>query len=274
MNRLQRAQKLGKAMAALSWLGTLWKAGDTSKPSKLAWGALVLAVVPTLTVLALGYAHRIGSMPYQTGFQVMSWAIWVALAGGILGILVVVRFASGARKRGWGPGVIAIIVGIATFAVPAYYVLVLLPHQPWIHDITTDTDNPPAFVAVVPLRLGYPNPATYDGPEVAALQKQAYPDLVPLKITKAPAEVFAAAMDATQALGLQLVSATPQEGRIEASKQSMFFGFVDDVVIRVQPDGTGTRVDVRSKAREGRSDFGVNAARVHRILELIKVKAG
>jgi uncharacterized protein (DUF1499 family) len=261
-------------MAGQSLVTQLWRGGDSTKRSKLALSALLLTVLPTVVVLGVGYAHRTGEVSVQNGFQVLRWAAYVALIGAVLGIVAIVRSATGARKRGWGQGLLAVIIGLGFVSVPAYYYFVVLPSVPRIHDITTDTQNPPAFVAVAPLRAGYPNPPAYDGPDAAAAQKQAYPDIAPLIVSKPPADVFAAAMDVTQAMGLDIVNATPAEGRIEASKRSLFFGFVDDVVIRLQPDGAGTRIDVRSKSREGRSDFGVNAARIRKILSLLKAKVG
>jgi uncharacterized protein (DUF1499 family) len=46
----------------------------------------------------------------------------------------------------------------------------------------------------------------------------------------------------------------------------LLFGFKDDIVVRVTPSGNGSRVDVRSLSRVGRSDFGVNANRVRKFL--------
>ena len=204
----------------------------------------------------------------------LRWSVYGALAGALLAIVALVRSATGARRRGWGPGLVALLVALGWLAVPAYYAFVLLPRAPRIHDITTDTDNPPAFVAIAPLRAGYPNPPEYDGPQVAALQKQGYPNLGPLRIAQPPSAVFPAAVEAVQGLGMEIVNATEKEGRIEASARSFFFGFVDDVVIRLEADGTGTRVDVRSKSREGRSDFGMNATRVRRILAALKSRTG
>jgi uncharacterized protein (DUF1499 family) len=44
-------------------------------------------------------------------------------------------------------------------------------------------------------------------------------------------------------------------------------GFREDVAIRVQPDGEGSRVDIRSSSRYFESDLGSNAARVSKLIE-------
>jgi uncharacterized protein (DUF1499 family) len=250
----------------------LWRGADPAKPSKLAWTAFALAAASGAAAFGAGQAHRFGWMAYALGFAVLRWAAYAALSAIVLAIVALARSATGARRRGWGPALIGLLVALGWLAVPSYYVFMLLPRAPRIHDITTDTDRPPAFVAIVPLRAGFPNPAAYDGPEVAALQKQGYPDLAPLMIAKPPAAVFPAALEAVQALGMEVVNATEKDGRIEASARSLFFGFVDDMVIRLQADGAGTRVDVRSKSRDGRSDFGMNAARVRKVLDAIKAR--
>jgi len=106
------------------------------------------------------------------------------------------------------------------------------------------------------------HPVAYDGPAVGEQQRKAYPDLAPL-VLKAPRDkVFAAAKGAIASMGLELVEADAAQGRIEATATSMLFGFKDDVVVRIADDPNGTRVDLRSKSRVGRNDFGMNAKRI------------
>ena len=69
-------------------------------------------------------------------------------------------------------------------------------------------------------------------------------------------------MTLTRSSGVPIVAAEPGVGRIEATDQTRWFGFKDDVVIRVTEADGGSRVDIRSKSRIGRNDFGTNAKRV------------
>src|SRR5262249_6414063 len=134
---------------------------------------------------------------------------------------------------------------------------------PPINDVTTDTQNPPAFVAVVPLRAAeHANSVAYPGSKFADQQNQAYPDIAPLTLAQPPGAAFDSALGTAERLGWTIVAADPAAGRIEASERSRWFGFTDDIVIRVAAAGSGSRVDLRSSARLGRGDFGVNAARV------------
>jgi uncharacterized protein (DUF1499 family) len=67
-------------------------------------------------------------------------------------------------------------------------------------------------------------------------------------------------------MGWELVASDSAAGRIEATATTPWFGFKDDVVVRVRPDGSGSRIDVRSVSRVGKSDVGANAKRIRTYL--------
>jgi uncharacterized protein (DUF1499 family) len=158
---------------------------------------------------------------------------------------------------------IALVAGLAAFAVP-WSLERRARSVPPIHDITTDTEDPPRFVAVLPRRAGAANAPEYEGAKVAAQQKRAYPDIAPIRLPQPADRGFERALAAARSLGWEIVAVEPKEGRIEATDTTRWFGFKDDVVIRVRPDGAGSRIDVRSKSRVGRSDVGANADRIRR----------
>jgi uncharacterized protein (DUF1499 family) len=138
-----------------------------------------------------------------------------------------------------------------------------------IHDITTDPENPPGFVSVLPLRKDAPNSATYGGPEIAAQQRAAYPDIRPLVSDLPPARAFERALSVAQRMGWSIVDDNAAEGRIEATATTRWFGFKDDVVLRIVPAaGNGSRIDIRSVSRVGRSDVGTNARRIRTFLKM------
>jgi uncharacterized protein (DUF1499 family) len=180
-----------------------------------------------------------------------------AVAGAALGLVGLLL--GGARAA----AAIAVVVGIAAFAVPWTFQS-RARWVPPIHDITTDTEDPPRFVAVLARRAGAANSADYEGAKVASQQKSAYPDIAPIRLPDPPDRAFERALDAARSLGWEIVAAEPKDGRIEATDTTRWFGFKDDVVIRVRPDGAGSRADVRSVSRVGRSDVGANAARIRR----------
>lgn len=141
---------------------------------------------------------------------------------------------------------------------------------PPIHDITTDMNDPPTFVDVIPLRAGAGNSATYAGRSVAAQQRAAYPDIGPAALAMMPAAAFAKALSAVREMEWTLVSADSSAGRIEATATTRWLKFKDDVVIRVRPRDGGSRVDVRSVSRVGISDWGKNAARIREFMERLR----
>ncbi len=137
--------------------------------------------------------------------------------------------------------------------------------MPAIHDISTDTADPP-FVNVLPLRTWASNPPEYAGPHTAVQQHAAYPDIHPVIATHARATVHAVVRDVIARRGWRLVGDDEIAGRLEAVAVTPVLRFRDDVVVRLTDAGTGTRIDVRSKSRMGRNDFGTNARRVRALL--------
>ena len=164
-------------------------------------------------------------------------------------------------------------VAVALLAVPALQLLSAFGAPP-IHDITTDTADPPPFVAALPLRAAANamNPPEYGGAEVAAQQHQAFPDIQPLVMNMPPQQAFERVLDEVREFGWDISAAEPAEGRIEAVDTTLFFGFKDDVVIRLRPVEGGTRVDVRSTSRVGLGDAGTNAKRIRRLLAALRAR--
>lgn len=137
---------------------------------------------------------------------------------------------------------------------------------PPIHDITTDTQSPPEFVAMERLRADAPNPPEYAGQETAQQQQEAYPGVQPLVVSAPVQEVIDEIVMLISNRGWEIVSVNRKEGRVEATEKLAWFGFKDDVVFRVTSINGRTRVDMRSKSRIGRGDVGVNADRIKQFL--------
>ena len=217
------------------------------------WAARVAAAGSATVVLApLGY--RVGA-PLGLAFLLLAVGFLAAAVSGLLLALRMVR-RTGLRDREAGAALAAVVV-VGAFPLAA---LLSGGGVPPIHDITTDTDDPPAFVAAVPLNT--PGRTDYD-PAVAEQQRAAYPDLGPAMLPAAPVDAFDRARAVVDEMGWELLAADAVDLRIEATDRSFWFGFPDDVVVRVAADGgTGSRVDVRSLSRVGGGDLGVNARRV------------
>jgi len=242
--------------------------------SRIAILALALAALAALAAVAAGFGTKWRLWDFRTGFAVLEWAAWGGLAAAGAALVGAVLARPGAGRRSFLLALCALAVGLTTFAVP-WQQRNAARALPRIHDITTDTNNPPAFRAVLPLRRGAPNPPEYGGPEVAEQQKKGYPDIAPLRVSRPRADAYEAALVTAAEMGWSIVAKAPAEGRIEATDTTFWFGFKDDIVIRVSADeGGGSRIDVRSKSRVGRSDAGANATRVRAYIAELKQRLG
>ena len=197
------------------------------------------------------------------GFRLRLWsasprakAVPLGLVTGALqALLAVVSLATGGWQVGPGTTIMLlaiILIGAVAMALPLR-VKGLAERTPF-NDVSTDTANAPAFDAVLPLRRTELPGATgvYDRATLAALQQRTYPTLSPLTMAAPPGDAFAPALAAAKAMGWTIIAADAAQGRIEATDTTRWFGFVDDIVIRLAPEGAGTRVTC---ARQAASDL-------------------
>ena len=227
----------------------------------IAFGIAALGLV----VLGIaGPAYRLGaSLP--TAYTIMRWAEYIGLVALLLGTGAMV-YAYRLRKwSGAMVSVLALVVALTTIAIPLMWQRRAQTLPP-IHDVTTDLDNPPAFQAVISKRGDAPNKLDR-APQLTVLQREGYPDLAPITLPTPPAATFDRALTIVQTQGWEIVTADKSTGRIEATETTRWFGFTDDIVVRLTPWGTGTRVDVRSAARAGAGDLGRNARRIRTFLD-------
>lgn len=242
---------------------------STVKLSPCVVVGFIAALTATVMVVGAGPAYRLKLLPLSDAFTVLQWGAWLGL-GAALVALVGAWFARFAvRRRGLVLALAGVIFGAIAFGVP-FAMLQGAKRAAPIHDISTDTENPPRFVAILPLRAGAPNPADYGGEVIAKQQHTAYPDIQPINLSEPPDAAFQRASTTARDLGWDIVAAVPNEGRIEATDTTSWFGFKDDVVVRVAPAAGGSRLDVRSVSRLGESDLGKNAQRIRAYLQRLR----
>lgn len=242
-------------------------------PRRLGRFSFYLVLAAAVALVVAGPGHRLGLVDVMPG-------IWLAMAGGalaligfLLGIVAVIGILRVPGQPALGGAVAAILIGaVISFQLWGWFVKAR--SVPPIHDISTDLEDPPAFSAIAPLRAQAPNPAAWAGPETAALQESAYPDLGTLVVEAAPETVIREAAEIARAFGWEVVAAEPGAGRLEAVDTTFWFGFRDDVVVRARRTGDATEVDVRSKSRVGRSDLGTNARRIRQFLTALQESLG
>jgi uncharacterized protein (DUF1499 family) len=249
------------------------------KMTRIAFFVGILAVV--LLVIA-GPAYRLRLLPLVP-----------ALLGAAIGFLLfVVTFvvgsigliAGGRQGLARSRAAVTVIALSLVITVVAGIGIFRARGAPPIHDVTTDLNDPPLFKDAVPLRLasGALNPVEYqriqsimrNKIDVPAAQQSAYPDIQPLLLTLPPARAVQLAQAAAKDMGWDILAAVPSEGRVEATDTTWYFGFKDDVVVRVKPESAGSRIDVRSESRVGGGDTGTNARRVRAYLARVRDLAG
>jgi uncharacterized protein (DUF1499 family) len=227
---------------------------------------LVLALLAALVAVASGLGYRLGWWPLGNAFGLIRYAAYGGIAAVVVSGLGAVLARPGSGRRGFYRAIGGLEIGVTVFGVIWSFVSAARDAPP-IHDITTDTDDPPVFVAILPLRAGASNPPEYGGEAIAAQQRAGYPAIAPAAVALAPDRLFDLALATANDQGWKIVAAVPPEGRIEATATTRWFGFKDDIVIRIRPEGSGARLDIRSKSRIGVSDAGTNAARIEAFLD-------
>ena len=235
------------------------------------WVAGSIAAACAAADLLAGLGYRAGWLALGPALQAMRVSTIVALVTFPAALAVLLMALRAQAPHAAGVAGFAALLALCV-AGPAVYLWRQGQVLPRIHDVSTDTVNPPAFEAVLPLRRGARNPAHYD-PRTAAAQQAGYPDIAPVALGLPPARAMVLATQAAREMGWRIVADDPAALRIEATATTPLFGFQDDVVIRITPSASGSRVDIRSLSRVGGSDFGANAKRIRAFAERLRALA-
>lgn len=233
--------------------------------------AMVLCAIIMLVILLTGpLGYKFGFVPLLPSLA----SLMLALIGSVLVLLAAMIFVFIAVRNDMVRNRNMLLLAMVLSLVP----MIIMGPQivkgrsiPAIHDITTDTDNPPEFRAMVKHRVHATNGLAYgteDVPaaELAALQLAAYPNVKHLDSELSVADALARSESVLEGLGLKIVSTDLEAGLVEATATTFWFGFKDDVVVRVVANAAGSRIDIRSVSRVGQSDIGANAARIEKFL--------
>jgi len=253
---------------------------------------LALTILTPLYFIVAAFGTKFGLFTMRFGFGKLTyaWSKHVLMALAIAGLVSLLLAVFIKPRKGFGTAAAALVIAIVGMGYGAG-VSKKAASLPFIHDITTDTQNVPVFTDAVlseRAKVKGVNSVDYIGKKartskmdadgkpvmklVSALQTQtkAYADIRPLILEDDMAVVFGQAKAAAKQLGWKLKSEDPKSGIIEATDTSFWYGFKDDVVIRLRPsEGGGTILDVRSVSRIGGSDIGANAARIRKFLNVM-----
>jgi len=251
---------------------------------KLRAGFIVLAVMMAVLVplwqiiAALGFRFDIWDISFAMRKMSVDWWTYVRYAS--IGSGLIALALSGILRPRHSIGVVA---GLAALIIPiaanhqSEQVFQLARSVPAIHDISTDRTDPPMFTeTVMALRAAEDsNPAHYVGkikkgwngePDqlVSDLQAEAYPDLLPILTERSPETAFDRSLELVRKFGWDIHTQDRDALLIEATATTFWYGFRDDVIIRIRPSDRGAVIDVRSLSRFGGSDFGKNADRIRK----------
>lgn len=244
------------------------------RQSKWAIASGAIAGIAALLLLLSGYGYQweLWSLKVAFGMLIPVSALLAILA---LALAVVFAFAKkpAARK---GVAFTGALLSIGVLLTVGYWYNKGQQHPP-IHDITTDIENPPQFVNIASLRAEAENPIEYGGQEVAQIQKEHYPDIQTLYLDLPYEQAFKRALSTALKMPWEgIVSYSAETGIIEATDEMAWFGFTDDIIIRVDTaDVNGkSKIDVRSVSRMGRGDMGTNAERIKEYLQMVVAEEG
>jgi len=257
--------------------------------SKLAKGILVLALLLPVYFAVAALGARFGLFDWRLGLGtlIIQWGPRLLIGVLILAAVALLATLVRAPRQGWRSALIALLIpglGLGYLA----WVRSQSADIPPIHDVSTRPGDPPVFSPallsrraqspdtnpVVSLTVPISTLAKYEGPRFAEMGNrslgeiaaEAYPAVRPLATSTAPDAAFAAALAEARAQGWEIVSEDARTGTLSATATTFWFGFKDDIAVRVRPEATGSVIDVRSTSRVGLSDLGANAARIEAYL--------
>ena len=192
-----------------------------------------VAILAAAVIMAAAFGYRLGLWSYRFALLTLTdYAAYAAFAGGAISLVGFGR----SLPSSWA-GMVLSAVGIVVGGYSCHTIYqqwVTVKSVPFIHDITTNTDNPPAFIAVVAAREEEgANPHDYAGEAAARQQECGYPDLKTFVADAEPATAYDRALETAESMGWEIVATDRALGRIEATDTSTWYGFKDDIVIRV-----------------------------------------
>ncbi|XQF93328.1 DUF1499 domain-containing protein [Pseudoalteromonas espejiana] len=225
----------------------------------------LVSFIAFLLVVLPGPLYKYGVVELGVAFSGFKFGVY---AGGAALVLLIVQVIFMRKTVTLGSVLMALVFAAIAIAMPLS-MMSKAKSVPAIHDISTDLVNPPKFVAIAPLRADASNPVEYAGEEIATQQRKAYPELKTLSYAQSKTDLLAATEQAITNLGFELVNVNAATGIVEATDTTTWFGFKDDVVVRINDEGSQRFVDIRSKSRVGRSDLGKNAERINALINEI-----
>lgn len=238
---------------------------------KIPANSLQLAAIFTIFAFPLAIlAARFELIHFRFSFLIFVIAALIAF---IICVLALFKLSKGVESDG-KPLLIALVLTVVPLITLGINI-VKAKQYPFIHDISTDIENIPAFEAAAAARKEGDHSTEHEGSQIIEMQVEGYPNIKPILVKTEPTDVLSEVNTLIIEQGWEplAVYSSAMPYRVEAVDTSLLFGFKDDVVIRIdlQPDGM-TRIDMRSMSRQGQSDLGANANRIQNFLAKLEKK--
>jgi len=216
-----------------------------------------------LTLLAC-FGTRLGVWEFSVGIVGLGLSMPLFIFSSLwAGKVLLFRWQQPSLRRGDLFGLIAFNLLIVGWM--GHYVMLAIQSPPLV-DITTDLQDPPAYLAAATLRRADQHPVGYAGGSSAELQQRLYPDIQPINTLKGRERVYKEMRKLIEERDWEITYEDPDGGHLEAVATSFWLGFKDDIVVRILPRGPSSVLDIRSSSRLGQSDLGVNAQRVRQLI--------
>ncbi|MCY4199221.1 MAG: DUF1499 domain-containing protein [Gammaproteobacteria bacterium] len=237
-----------------------------SKFNRVARVSLVCGVLGVLLPIVGALGTRIEVWSFIVGAPLVLVGFLSALSAVILGVIAMLRL------RQIGGRLVVSAHGAALGLLICLYlggqVLATLP-APLIHNVSTDLEDPPTFTLAPTLRPESSNSLFYESERIGPIQREAYPDLKPLVVAVTHDELHRQVKRVLEEMGMTVTRDDPVAGEIEAIATTFWFGFEDDLVVRLREVEDGTRMDMRSVSRVGLGDMSANANRIAEVIERV-----
>ncbi len=251
--------------------------------NRMTWAFIILAPL-VFAVAAIGYKLGVFDLGFAFGTLNQKIGPLMLMLCGVLGLASLVCAFIVKPLKGLVPAILGILIMVFAFGKLLTTKKAVFETLPFIHDVTTDTQDPPVFGEVVMAeraKVVGVNTADYVGKMapvfkdekptgeklVSALQTKAFPEIRPLVLSQTKDVVYGEALATAKSMGWEIKEDDLAAGRIDATDTTFWYGFDDDITIRLRDGkGGGTIVDVRSLSRIGGSDMGKNADRIGEFL--------
>lgn len=241
----------------------------------LLWISALAGVCAPLAVAFGAMGSDLGWVSFETGFWFLTLTVawWLAIAGVTLGLAAAVVNRT-ALERAW-PWLVAGLAVPALTLGGLWMLNTRLDALVPVVETSTDWRDPPGFSRLLMARRGdIPVSVQTVIPPERAMRRQAWAEWAGRTSGEAAAACPGAhtiprlvesedVVVALEAEGVRVVGQSPW--RVEGFRESVFYGRVRDVVVRIEPGAT----DIRVSERVGDVDFGDTCALATALVERI-----